>query len=637
MKNQEVKSENPGPEDHLRAFKELSEYIERIFEMSPVGSCVIDLIRLTEEDRENDPDFFWHEQARARIRTRNVNSNMCDMFGFSKDEFIGKSIFDPLFVDEDNAKIYVREILRREKGKKGSYEIELKHKKGHMVPVIINAIPILIDKETGRILQTLGMITDLSEIKKTEAALRKSEEKFRQLAENIREVFWIYSMDQDKMVYVSPAYQEIWGRTPKSLYRDRESFIDSIHPDDRQRIITAFDKLNEEPDFSIEYRIKRPDGIVRWIHDRGFPIKDSAGQVYRIAGIAEDITERKLTEEELSKAYVGLEVHVQERTAELSAANAALMTEISERKKAEERLKLYAEVFTHTSEGIMITDCKGVIESVNRAFTDITGYSTEDTVGQNPRILKSGKHDAAFYKRLWTILLEKGEWKGVFWNKRKSGELYPQETSINAIKDHNGNTIHYAAIFNDITFRKKAEEMLVMLSTVDSLTGLSNRRAFDEFLSKEWNRALRGGYQISMILLDIDFFKQYNDTYGHLKGDECLQQVAKVLKRIPRRPGDIAARFGGEEFMIILTMTDLKNAVKIAENIRKAMIDLSIPHETSGVFHYVTVSLGVAALRPERHMSAADLIEHADKALYQAKHEGRNRVAFIDTTKEIRD
>ena len=165
---------------------------------------------------------------------------------------------------------------------------------------------------------------------------------------------------------------------------------------------------------------------------------------------------------------------------------------------------------------------------------------------------------------------------------------------------------------------------------IDTLTSLTNRRGFDEFFDEEWRRALRIDYELSIMMIDIDFFKQYNDTYGHLKGDDSLVQVANALKGIARRPGDVVARFGGEEFVILLPMTNAKNAVQIAEKTCRHVEALGIPHKESGISNYITISIGVVTAKPRQDLAQVELIKAADQALYQAKNEGRNRVVFMD-------
>ncbi|MGR3320208.1 MAG: GGDEF domain-containing response regulator [Candidatus Anammoxibacter sp.] len=177
---------------------------------------------------------------------------------------------------------------------------------------------------------------------------------------------------------------------------------------------------------------------------------------------------------------------------------------------------------------------------------------------------------------------------------------------------------------------QEANKKLERLSYLDGLTGISNRRLFDMFLDEEWRRCKRDEKCLSLIMTDIDFFKKYNDTYGHQKGDDCLKQVAAALNAVARRPGDLTARYGGEEFVLVLSNTDSSNALILAERYRDAVVSLEIPHGSSEVSDYVTLSLGVATVDSTGGLSAANLIEAADKALYKAKCAGRNRVSTND-------
>lgn len=302
------------------------------------------------------------------------------------------------------------------------------------------------------------------------------------------------------------------------------------------------------------------------------------------------------------------------------------LQEIEERKKAEVQLRLAASVFASTSEGIFVTDANGVILSVNPAFEQITGFSEADAVGNTPRILKSGKHDHAFYAHIWDSILHEGCWKGEIWEKRKNGEIYPQNMTISAIRDENGFIRKFAAILSDITEQKKMEEQLRYLSMRDGLTALFNRRSFDEELKSEWRRALRSPAPFSLIILDIDFFKNYNDTYGHQEGDACLRAVANVVSCAVRRTGDMTARYGGEEFVVLLPRTSTADAAGIAESIRREVEALGLEHRASKAGQVVTVSIGTGTLLPARECSPEELIRLADQALYAAKSEGRNRV-----------
>lgn len=289
--------------------------------------------------------------------------------------------------------------------------------------------------------------------------------------------------------------------------------------------------------------------------------------------------------------------------------------------------QLATAVFMHTTRGIMVTDANGTVQSVNDAFVKITGYGAAETIGKNPLLFTSGVQDHTFPVQMRRILQKTGVWTGMYWNRRKNGEIYPQETTISAIRNDQGDIVQYCSIFSDITEKYHAEEKLRLLSSTDGLTNLANRRAFDKALEMEWRRARRLGYSLTIIMADIDNFKKYNDTFGHLEGDECLRRVGETLIRKLHRAGDLAARYGGEEFTLLMPMTKEGEATKIAEDIRQRVEALKILHPLNAPYGVVTISMGVAAVVPRNDMIPKDLIAMADKALYKAKEQGKNRVS----------
>ncbi len=303
-----------------------------------------------------------------------------------------------------------------------------------------------------------------------------------------------------------------------------------------------------------------------------------------------------------------------------------IIRDITERKQAESLQRLTAAVFASTTDGIVVTDVNGVIQNVNNAFTQITGYTLSEVIGKNLRIMKSGLQDENFYVSMWQTLRKTGTWKGRFMNQRKNGEVYPQETTINEIRNSRGEIVQYCGIFRDVTEQMNLEEALRRLSLTDSLTGLANRRSFDETITIEWRRALRTGVSLAIIMSDIDRFKELNDTYGHQTGDECLERIGNVLKRAARRAGNLAARYGGDEFVILLPATSDTEAKKIAQEIRAEVEMIKISAGGSGTAIVVTLSMGIAAAVPNRSLSAEGLLSMADLALYRAKQAGRNRI-----------
>ncbi|WP_159881359.1 sensor domain-containing diguanylate cyclase [Paenibacillus puerhi] len=216
--------------------------------------------------------------------------------------------------------------------------------------------------------------------------------------------------------------------------------------------------------------------------------------------------------------------------------------------------------------------------------------------------------------------------------RHKDGSYVWMETHLNAIADASEPALELVCVSRDVTERKnmenqlrKTNELLQKISSIDSLTGVANRRGFDENYAKEWRHGLRFSTPLSLILLDIDYFKNFNDNCGHHEGDACLRQVAEALKRAAKRPGDLIARYGGEEFVVVLPITDERGAAYVAERLRQEVELLALPHPSSEVSAYVTVSLGHATMVPARDLSSRELLVRADQALYRAKQEGRNR------------
>jgi diguanylate cyclase (GGDEF)-like protein/PAS domain S-box-containing protein len=328
---------------------------------------------------------------------------------------------------------------------------------------------------------------------------------------------------------------------------------------------------------------------------------------------------------------VNKEQLLRKKALEEKKLNEKLTKEIDERRVIEEKLKLNTLIINNTRDAVVITDSRGFIESINPAFTQIAGFTAEEVVGRHIRILKSGRQSKEFYQSLWDQLNRDDYWKGEFINKKPDDSLIVVESSITAIRNREGKVVNYVSIFRDITQRKKYEEELEIQSRTDPLTGLFNRRTFDETLDLQWRICLHNGSFISVLMIDVDFFKNYNDAYGHQSGDDCLVKIAGVLRSNVRRADDIVARYGGEEFVIVLTNTNVERVNIIAESILSEIRSLNIPHSASGVANHITLSMGIATVIPTINLSPDRLIEIADNALYQAKKNGRNRIVFQHT------
>jgi len=314
--------------------------------------------------------------------------------------------------------------------------------------------------------------------------------------------------------------------------------------------------------------------------------------------------------------------------------------DISKQKKAEQYSRLQRVALESASEAVVITDATGNIEWANPAFTTLTGYELEEVLGINPRILKSGMMDRAFYRTLWSTILHGEKWSGELWNLRKDGNVYCEEMHIAPVRALDERISNFVAVKHDITERKQAEEEaerakeglvllnkelreanehILKISQTDALTGLANRRTMDERMRHEMARAERLGSGFSVILGDLDHFKSINDEFGHLVGDRVLVAAAAVFAE-QARPYDLPARFGGEEFLVLLPESNLPDAMAIAQRIRNAVARVAVPELT----RQLTISVGISTWGQGDTMGA--LVGRADAALYQAKRRGRNRV-----------
>jgi len=299
--------------------------------------------------------------------------------------------------------------------------------------------------------------------------------------------------------------------------------------------------------------------------------------------------------------------------------------DITERKRLHEDLKLAALVYQNSSEAMTVTDADNRIVAINPAFLCMTGYTEEEVIGQNPKILSSGRQDATFYQHMWQTLNETGYWQGEIWNRRKNGDVYPEWLTINTIY-HEGGAVHRrVALFSDITKKKATEEIIWRQANFDSLTGLPNRSMFRDRLEQEIKKAHRSGAGLALMFIDLDRFKEVNDSLGHEAGDALLVEAARRISSAVRE-SDTVARLGGDEFTVILgRVTDADHVENIAQNI---IARLLVPFELGQERAYVSASVGIT-LYPSDATTAEALVKNADQAMYVAKNGGRNRFSYF--------
>ena len=299
-------------------------------------------------------------------------------------------------------------------------------------------------------------------------------------------------------------------------------------------------------------------------------------------------------------------------------------SEVTILKETEAKLELAACVFENTLDGVLITDADGIILSVNPAFTEITGYTAEEAVGQNPRILQSNRHDQAFYAAMWKQIITEGRWNGEIWNRRKDGDLYLERMTISMVRDADGEPVRYVSVFSDITAFWRKDEHIKHLAFHDALTDLPNRTLLMDRINQIIINSDREPCNLALLFLDLDGFKLVNDQYGHNVGDELLKEVAKRLLGLVRQ-SDIVARLGGDEFIVVLN--NPKGIEKITSIATSVVSSINEPMEILGEVHRVGASVGIA-LFPADASTCVDLIKNADTAMYVAKGSGRNKISF---------
>ena len=371
------------------------------------------------------------------------------------------------------------------------------------------------------------------------------------------------------------------------------------------------------------------------------PVRDAEGRLTAVLGI--DIAQDSWLDTQARYRSFGLAIsglvlalvalflvglHLQRQAAQrMARLGRRLSLQLQEIEQAQEGLRMADVVVRHTSEAIMVLDPQMRVLSVNPAFERLTGRRAADVIGQVPPTLA---READLRARVVAAIEAGNHWEDEIWGMREDGTRYPVNAFAEVVRGGDGGIEHFVVVLHDVSAQKELEERLRELSATDGLTHIANRRAFDEALVREWERALRNGGPLSVIMADIDFFKRYNDQYGHVAGDVCLQQVAAALKAGVRQGGDLVARYGGEEFVVVLPGADEGAARAVAESLRHRVESLALPHEGNPGVGVVTISLGVATCLPSRDRQPTALVELADKQLYRAKAGGRNRVEAAD-------
>jgi len=458
------------------------------------------------------------------------------------------------------------------------------------VEVIANTI-VYMDKPAFQVI-----IHDITKRKEIERKLSQSQEQYRSVVENVKEVIFQTS-SEGQWTFLNPAWEKTTGYTIDESMG--HYFHDYVHEEDRERYIEQFQSLiqGKQEYFRIEARYLTREKGYCWVEVYTRIALNSQGEIRGTLGTLNDITKRKEYEEEL--------------------------------KASEELFRLLAE---YSSDLITMHDVNSHFIYISPACKEILQYDVAELVGKDASLFVHPDDQSIVAEKL-QILFDTGYTVIPYRFRRKDGEYVWLECACKLLDEIHSGEQKLIAVSRNINERKlseqklqEANELLQRLSTIDGLTGVSNRRAFDERMELEWNRGRRNSSFLSLIMLDIDYFKAYNDTYGHQGGDSCLQQIASVIKETLGRSTDLLCRYGGEEFCVILPDTKEVGAKIVGEKIRYSIEKLQIPHAGSEILPWVTISVGTATIIPTVYTSYMDLVSKADKALYKAKNEGRNCV-----------
>jgi diguanylate cyclase (GGDEF)-like protein/PAS domain S-box-containing protein len=423
------------------------------------------------------------------------------------------------------------------------------------------------------------------DLKKQQIEISKAKELYLGILEEFPALIW--RANTEKLCdYFNTTWLQFTGRTMEQEYG--YGWAEGVHPDDLDRCVEIYNlNFDQRKSFSMEYRLKNANQEYHWILDIGRPYYDLDGTFLGYIGSCYDITEQKNTQEKLETI--------------------------------QSEMKVIVQAVEQTNEMVRITDKDAIITYVNDAVITETGYAKEELIGQKSSIFKSGKQDESFYKNLWDTVLSGNIYKNVIINKRKDGTLYHEEQTITPVFDEQNN-LSFVSTGHDISERIEVEKKLHTLATRDTLTGVYNRYSLNKEIDINIKKYERYEDIFGLLMLDIDHFKNVNDTYGHDVGDLVLKELCSVIENLIRET-DVFGRWGGEEFLLILPKTNKDEAISIATRIKNIIEEHKFEY-----IPQVTVSIGVSIYT--QSIKKEIFLKDVDDALYKAKSTGRNRVEY---------
>ena len=518
-----------------------------------------------------------------------ANPAFCKLFGYKLDELLGKSISLLMPHDENSGSTTQQTIASAKEYGEFHGEVKRRTKDGTIIPLLLNVS--LFQNEHGEQIGYVATMTDLTETKQIENQLRDNVVFSQTILNSVRE--GLHGLNRDgSIIFENPAATSMLGW-------DIQEMIGQ--PAHRTMHHTRTDG-SPYPQGECHIYATLNDGVPRHILDEVFWRKD--GTSFPV-----DYTSTPM----------------RNATGEIIGTLVSF-SDITERKRAEESLRITASVFDNSQEAIIITDSDNAIVDVNPAFTHITGYSRDDVIGRNPNLLSSGRQNKAFYSKMWESLKQNKAWRGEIWNRRKSGEIYAEQLSISVIVDNNDKVLRYVAVFSDISHIKEHEAELSHVAHFDALTGIPNRVLLADRMKQAIFQTSREQNMMAVCYLDLDGFKPINDAMGHDSGDQVLIEVARRIENTIRG-GDTVARLGGDEFVVLLL--GLEQGEECATTLERLLTAIAQPISVKEKYTAVSASIGVS-IYPLDDEDPDTLLRHADQAMYVAKQSGKNRFHIYD-------
>lgn len=538
-----------------------------------------DFLRLAAKVFENSGECIIITDAEQSILS--VNKTFTEVTGYSSDEVVGTKP-DMLNSSLHNAEFF--QHISRTLHENGYWQGEIwnRRKDGGIYPLWLGLTAIRADD--NQICNYIGIFSDITERKLADEALKIAAYQQLALLNNITDMAWLKDKES-RFISVNEPFGEACGLTPQELIGKTDLDIWPLE------LATAYRKdelevINTATGKKVEERLQKRDGKISWIETIRSPIFNEIGQVIGTTGVARDITERKL---------------------------------------AEDQLRLLAKVFESSSDAIIITDADRSIVTVNSAYTRLTGYTVEEMAGQLLQLSSDEHVTQEFFQEIWQSIDDSGHWHGEIWDHRKDGALYPKWLTVDVLHDKNDLVTHYVAAFSDISERKAAEERIRYLAQHDMLTGLPNRALFTSELVQSIANAKQHHQRLALFFIDLDHFKNINDSLGHHYGDLLLQAIAERLKsRI--KGTDSICRQGGDEFILILQ--DINTPDEVAHIAERLIAVLASPVQLNSHEIAISASIGIA-LYPEDGDNEETLVKNADAAMYHAKQSGRDQYRFF--------